>query len=76
MQEKWLFNNLESTSATLGFGVGALFDFMSNKVSRAPKIIRILNLEWLYRLCLEPKRMWKRYIIGNFIFMYRALRRS
>ena len=53
---------------------GAILDFISGEISRAPLWIRKINMEWAYRLCLEPKRMWKRYITGNFLFLYHILR--
>ncbi len=52
---------------------GAILDFMGGKVTRAPEIFRKYGMEWFYRLMLEPKRLFKRYIIGNFVFLYRAL---
>jgi exopolysaccharide biosynthesis WecB/TagA/CpsF family protein len=48
---------------------GAVIDYMGKKVKRAPKWIRDLGLEWVFRLALEPKRMFKRYIVGNFVFL-------
>lgn len=50
---------------------GALIDFYAKRVKRAPKFLRKLGLEWLYRLYKEPKRLFKRYVIGNFIFIFR-----
>ena len=49
---------------------GAILDFTAGKVKRAPLWLRKIRLEWLYRLYLEPKRLWKRYIIGNMVFFY------
>ena len=53
---------------------GAIIDFMGGKTSRAPGWLRRLGLEWLFRLALEPKRLFKRYVIGNPLFVARALR--
>lgn len=53
---------------------GAIIDFMGNKVKRAPKWVRKIGFEWVYRLMLEPKRLYKRYVLGNPVFMYRLLR--
>lgn len=50
---------------------GAVLDFIGGKVSRAPKWMRDLGIEWLYRLAIEPKRLFKRYVIGNPLFLYR-----
>ena len=55
---------------------GAILDFIGGKVTRAPKIFRDLGLEWVYRLALEPKRLFNRYIIGNIVFLWRAYRYS
>lgn len=53
---------------------GAVIDFMGNKIKRAPMWIRQLGFEWLYRLLLEPKRLYKRYVLGNPAFIFRLLR--
>jgi exopolysaccharide biosynthesis WecB/TagA/CpsF family protein len=53
---------------------GAILDFMSGRVVRAPKLVQRLGLEWLFRLCLEPQRLFSRYVIGNVIFLWRTYR--
>ena len=53
---------------------GAIFDFTAGKVARAPEIMRRLRLEWLFRLMLEPKRLFGRYVIGIPVFFWRAKR--
>ena len=50
---------------------GAIVDFLGEKVTRAPDIFLKLNMEWIYRLMKEPRRLFKRYVIGNFIFLWR-----
>jgi len=55
---------------------GAIIDFLGGKVKRAPPIFIKLNVEWLYRLCNEPQRMFSRYVIGNFVFLFNALMTS
>ena len=50
-------------------GVGGSFDVVAGKTKRAPVWVRKLGLEWVYRLVQEPRRMWKRYIIGNIKFI-------
>jgi alpha-1,3-mannosyltransferase len=72
-QEMWLAENLRATGCRLGFGVGALFDFLSGDVVRAPSWVRAARMEWLYRLTREPGRLWRRYILGNPIFLMRVL---
>ena len=49
--------------------VGAAFDFISEVVPESPKFLQKLYLEWFYRLIKEPKRLWRRYLIGNFVFL-------
>jgi exopolysaccharide biosynthesis WecB/TagA/CpsF family protein len=53
---------------------GAIIDFLGGKTSRAPGWMRAVGLEWAYRLALEPRRLFKRYVIGNPLFLARALR--
>lgn len=64
----------KSTAPALIICGGAILDFISGKVTRAPAIFRKCGMEWLYRLILEPKRLFKRYIIGNFVMMWHAIR--
>lgn len=52
---------------------GAILDFMAGKVTRAPEIFRKAGMEWIYRLALEPKRLFKRYVLGNGLFLMRAV---
>lgn len=52
---------------------GAILDFMGGKVTRAPEIFRKTGMEWVYRLILEPKRLFKRYVLGNGLFLMRAI---
>jgi alpha-1,3-mannosyltransferase len=70
-QEFWLTENLAATGCRLGLGVGALFDFLSGDVPRAPAWIRFVRFEWAYRFSREPRRLWRRYLLGNAIFMAR-----
>lgn len=50
-------------------GVGGSFDVIAGKIKRAPKWMQNLGLEWFYRFCQEPRRMWRRYLIGNIKFI-------
>lgn len=69
IQEKWIAANKDKLkSVKLCIAGGAIFDFLSGKLARAPLFIRKLRCEWLFRLLLEPKRLYKRYLIGNFVF--------
>jgi alpha-1,3-mannosyltransferase len=73
LQEMWLAEHLVASGCRLGFGVGALFDFLSGDVARAPHWVRVARLEWVYRLVQEPARLWRRYILGNPLFLMRVL---
>jgi N-acetylglucosaminyldiphosphoundecaprenol N-acetyl-beta-D-mannosaminyltransferase len=55
-------------------GVGAAFDFHSGRKRQAPRWIQPLGLEWAYRLAVEPRRLWRRYLIGNSKFVWRVAR--
>lgn len=68
-QEKWIAQNLSRMEVPVCLGVGAAFDFISGRIPRAPEGMRRIGLEWLYRLWREPSRLWKRYLLGNFIFL-------
>ena len=72
-QEMWIAENREAINTPVILGVGALFDFYSGTVKRAPPLVRQLRLEWLFRLLIEPRRMFTRYVIGNPVFILRAI---
>jgi N-acetylglucosaminyldiphosphoundecaprenol N-acetyl-beta-D-mannosaminyltransferase len=73
-EEAWLARNLGASGATVGMGVGGAFDFISGRVRRAPRWMRNLGLEWLYRLSREPWR-WRR-MIALPRFVIRVMRES
>ena len=73
-QERFLHRRLTETGARLGIGVGAYFDFQTGTVARSPALMNRMGLEWVHRLALEPKRMWRRYLIGNPAFIARVLK--
>jgi len=72
-QDVWLHRVAPRLQAVLTFGVGGLFDFLSGRIPRAPKVLRRTGLEWTYRLYQEPLRMWRRYLLGNPEFIGRAV---
>ena len=74
LQEKWITENSDSINSAVQMGVGGLFDFYSGNIKRAPTWMREVGLEWFFRMTQEPKRLWKRYIIGNPVFIYRVLK--
>lgn len=75
-QEFWIDRHCRSEHAHVVIGVGALFDFLAERVPRAPRVWRALRIEWIYRLLLEPRRLWRRYILGNPKFMMRVLKQK
>lgn len=69
-QEKWAYTHWKELDIDCHCGtIGAVFDFFAGTVERAPLWWQEHSLEWLYRLIKEPKRMWRRYIIGNALFL-------
>jgi len=69
IQEEWIIRNFDGLRANVIMGVGALFDFWSGRTPRAPHLMRRLRLEWLFRLCLEPRRLLKRYTLDYYRFL-------
>lgn len=69
-QEKWTYSHWEELDIHCHVGtIGAVFDFFAGTYQRAPHWWQEHSLEWLYRLIKEPKRMWRRYVIGNPLFL-------
>ncbi|RHW39528.1 glycosyltransferase [Lysinibacillus yapensis] len=69
IQEKWVNNYFDQLNVSTIITCGGLFDYYSNNVKRAPLILQKTGLEWFYRLLQEPKRLYKRYLFGNFNFI-------
>jgi N-acetylglucosaminyldiphosphoundecaprenol N-acetyl-beta-D-mannosaminyltransferase len=69
-QEYWIENNLCALPCKLVIGVGGTFDILSGQVQRAPVWMQKCGLEWFFRLCVEPSRLWKRYLICNSYFIW------
>lgn len=70
LQEAWLRDNWEGLNANIGLTGGAVFDYISGQLRRAPKWMQDHSLEWLGRLLIEPRRLWKRYLVGNTVFLW------
>ncbi|PUA18731.1 WecB/TagA/CpsF family glycosyltransferase [Glaciimonas sp. PCH181] len=68
-QEEWILSNRSMLNANVTIGVGALFDFWSGDKPRAPRFVQRIRLEWFYRLCLEPRRLWQRYTVDIIRFL-------
>ena len=74
-QEKWTYSHWNELNIHCHVGtIGAVFDFFAGTVERAPIWWQDHGLEWLYRLIKEPKRMWRRYIIGNALFLWNMVK--
>jgi N-acetylglucosaminyldiphosphoundecaprenol N-acetyl-beta-D-mannosaminyltransferase len=73
-QEKWVYENKDKLNAGHICSIGAVFDFYTGNIERAPEWMQKKGLEWLFRLIKEPRRMWKRYIIGNTKFIFYVLK--
>ena len=71
-QEKFMAEFLPRLEVTLMIGVGAAFDFHSGRIKQAPRWVQRAGLEWFFRLCAEPKRLWKQYLRNNPVFVWKA----
>jgi len=73
-QEKWAYTHWEELKIHCHVGtIGAVFDFYAGTVKRAPQWMQDHGLEWLHRLFSNPRRLWRRYIIGNVLFVWNIL---
>jgi N-acetylglucosaminyldiphosphoundecaprenol N-acetyl-beta-D-mannosaminyltransferase len=68
-QDKWIAGNREYINAPIMIGIGAAFDFISGRISQAPRWMQRGGLEWLFRLSMEPRRLWRRYLVYNPLFL-------
>jgi N-acetylglucosaminyldiphosphoundecaprenol N-acetyl-beta-D-mannosaminyltransferase len=73
-QERWMADHVGRLDASVLIGVGAAFDFHAGTKKRAPRWMRQCGLEWLFRLMMEPWRLWQRYLINNAWFLWLLLR--
>lgn len=72
-QEMWIQDHFDEIDANAFLPVGAMFDYLAGEVYRAPRWMTDRGLEWLARLVIEPRRLWKRYLVGNPLFLWRVL---
>lgn len=76
-QEKWISQYRQYlTSVNIIFAIGATIDFEAGLVPRAPRLASLIGMEWLYRLAMEPKRLWKRYLINDVPFIWLLLKQK
>jgi N-acetylglucosaminyldiphosphoundecaprenol N-acetyl-beta-D-mannosaminyltransferase len=74
LQERWLMENWARIEANVALTGGAVFDYVSGELRRAPRWMTDHGLEWLGRLLIEPRRLWKRYLVGVPLFLWRVLK--
>lgn len=74
VQEKWISRHRSRLNVPVVWAMGGTMDFVSGRVPRAPQWMCQHGLEWLFRLLVEPRRLWKRYLIGNTLFFWRVLK--
>jgi N-acetylglucosaminyldiphosphoundecaprenol N-acetyl-beta-D-mannosaminyltransferase len=76
-QEKWISQYRQYlTSVNIIFAIGATIDFEAGLVPRAPQVVSTMGVEWLYRMMMEPKRLWKRYLINDLPFIWLLLKQK
>ncbi len=73
LQERWLMQNWNRLDARVALTGGAVFDYVSEELKRGPRVLTDNGFEWLARLLIEPGRLWRRYVVGNPIFLARVL---
>ncbi len=69
-KEDFVINNIGKLKPIVSLGVGGWFDIVGGKTKEAPIIVQRIGMEWFYRLIQEPRRLWKRYLITNTVFIY------
>ena len=73
-QDLWISSHRQTLDVPVMLAVGAAFDFLSGAKPQAPRWMQLSGLEWLFRLCTEPARLWRRYLIGNTQFILLMLK--
>lgn len=73
-QERWIHNNIAEYGAPISMGIGGTFEFTAGIVKRAPAWMQNMCLEWLWRLVMEPGRLWKRYLVDDMLFFWILLK--
>ncbi len=73
-QDIWIHKHLDSLNVSVAMSFGGLFDYYAGRVPRAPRWVREMGVEWVYRLIQEPRRLWRRYLLGNVVFLVRVFR--
>jgi N-acetylglucosaminyldiphosphoundecaprenol N-acetyl-beta-D-mannosaminyltransferase len=73
-QEEWIYNNIDKLHARIFFPVGALLDYLSGMKKKSPRWMASIGMEWFYRLLTEPQKVWRRYLLGNPLLIWRSLK--
>jgi N-acetylglucosaminyldiphosphoundecaprenol N-acetyl-beta-D-mannosaminyltransferase len=73
-KEFWLKEHMPALGVPFAMGVGGSFDVIAGKIKRAPVWVQKIGCEWVYRLAQEPRRMWKRYLVGNSRFIWLTMK--
>jgi N-acetylglucosaminyldiphosphoundecaprenol N-acetyl-beta-D-mannosaminyltransferase len=73
LQERWLMENRDAIDANVALTGGAVFDYVSGGLRRGPRLLTDNGFEWLARLIVDPHRLWRRYLLGNPLFLLRVL---
>lgn len=74
-QDIWMHKHRNKLKVPVIIGVGAAFDFIAETKKQAPRWMQGVGLEWLFRLINEPGRLWRRYLLGNFMFLFLLLKK-
>jgi N-acetylglucosaminyldiphosphoundecaprenol N-acetyl-beta-D-mannosaminyltransferase len=74
VQERWLMENRDRLDVGVVLTGGAVFDYVSGELRRGPRALTENGFEWLARLAIEPRRLWRRYLLGNPLFVWRVAR--
>ena len=72
-QEEWIYQNYGMLDTKILFPVGALLDYISEMKKRSPHWMSTMGIEWVYRLLTEPQNVWRRYLLGNPILIWRSM---
>lgn len=73
LQEWWLKENWDRVNVDVAITLGAILDYVSEELRRGPRFLTDNGFEWLARLFIEPRRLWRRYMVGNPVFLMRVL---
>jgi N-acetylglucosaminyldiphosphoundecaprenol N-acetyl-beta-D-mannosaminyltransferase len=75
-QEKWIYASYQALQVPVSLGIGVSFELVSNIVPRAPLLLQKIGCEWLFRLVMEPRRLWQRYVYSNPLFIWLVLKQK